>query len=701
MNKLLDNIEVQKVLLGEKQLFSKVVETFEQDIYMFVKAFNIEEEIVISLVKDSFIYTYNHLHFYKETEVFSEWFATTIFSYLFKELERHFTDKEAPIQNATYKETFVFLLHDLLQVGIYTISKVLNNSVQDVEKELVHAHKHFFKEELEERMEKEGCLSALELFQYVKNTIEGSSKIKVEDHLEFCPSCRESVFSMKSLKATKLKIWRHQQLEADISQIIIDELIPYKKKKRSWKYQYLAAASVVALFSIFMFVVPNVVTWVSAASNYVKYGQFYNVWGSGTYAVEDRNIKLEVLHVEVSPKFLYVHYDVDNETKEKFFEQENYFGSLIQPWGNSTFQMKTKDNKTYNLGVSDMPPLKDGENVIILSFNSTDVIPDSFDLKLNVREIAHTQGNWELIIPIQYAPFKNDIEIVDINLKETFADSTELSIEQIIKTPLGSVIEYKVNLTDEEVNRIMDSLSEEAKSNGYDSSYLKNDVNPMLTIESADNFHLIPIHIYDNYRHNNPALETTTQKAAYSQFYYDPDELQALYEKGEYNPRDSIVKGRLTKEDTMYMVLSGFQYHVPIEFSIPIKLEEVDNMPLNLEVNGDVFETITIKKITLENDHHNPERFEITMKGSSHNKQVKNIYHWGIHEADDNSYEQRYINYEYGNEYNNPYEDDEVGFQFLVYIDDNTPEEAVVRTHGATRIIRLEEPLRIPLHINE
>ena len=697
---MLDNIEIQKILTGEKQLFSKVVEAFEQDLYVFVKSFNINEETVISIVKDSYIDTYNQLYNYKETQIFSEWFATTTFAFLYKEIEKNMKMEDLPIPNASYKETFIFLLHDLLHVSKSTISKVLNISIKDLETAFISAYKNFYSTELTEGTQKEGCLSNKELLQYVEQLSNEEVKSKVVEHLEFCPSCRESIFSMKALKKSKLTGWRNNYLDKVILQTIMDDLIPYKKKKRSWKYQYLAAASVVALFSVFMLVVPNVVTWVSAASNYVKYGQFYNVWGSGTYAVEDKDITLEVLHVEVSPKFLYVHYDVDKETKEKFYGQENYFGSLVQPWGNSTFQIKTKDNKTYNLGVSDMPPLKDGENVLILSFNSMDVIPDSFDLKLNVREIAHRQGLWELTIPIQYAPFKNDIEVVDIQLKETFADSAQLSIEQLITTPLGSVIEYSVNLTDEEVNRIMDSLPDEAKRNGYDPTYLKNDVHPMLSIRNDENFHLIPIHFYDHNNHNNPALQTT-QKVAYSQFYYDLDELHALYEKGEYNPKDSIVKGKLAKEDTMYMVLEGFQYHVPVEFSIPIKLEEVKNLPVNFEVNGDVFETLTIKKITLENEHLNPERFEITMKGSTNNKQVKNVYHWGIHEAGENHFEQRYINYEYGNEYNNPYDSDEVGFQFLVYIDDNTPEEAVVRTHGATRIIRLEEPLRIPLKMKE
>ena len=696
---MLDNIEIQKILSGEKQLFSKVVEAFEQDLYMFVKSFNIEEETAITLVKDCFIYTYNQLQYYKETQIFSEWFATKTFAYLYKEIDTNIKIEDSPLPYASYIESFIFLLHELPEVGKPTISKALNISYQELEIALTNAYKILYSNELIGGGSlKEGCLSSEEFLQHVEKLTNEEAKSKVEDHLEFCPSCRESIYSMKSLKKAKLRGLRNHHLDKEISPLVIEEIIPYKKKKRSWKYQYLAAASVIALFSIFMFVVPNVITLVSAASNYVKYGQFYNVWGSGTYAVEDKDITFEVLHVEVSPKFLYVHYDVDKETKERFYDQDNYFGSLVQPWGNSTFQIVTKDNNSHNLGVSDMPPLKDGENVLILSFNSMDVIPDSFDLKLNVREIAHRQGLWELTIPIQYAPFKNDMEVVDIQLKETFWNSAELLIEQLITTPLGSVIEYRVNLTDEEVNRIMDSLPEEAKMNGYDPSYIKNDVHPMLSIVSKDNFHLIPIHFYDR-NHHNPALQTT-QKVAYSQYYYDLDELHALYEKGEYNPRDSIVKGRLAKEDTMYMVLEGFQYHVPIELSIPIKLEEVENLPVNYEVNGDVFETLTIRKITLDKEHYNPERFEVTMKGSTKNKQVKNIYHWGIYATGENHFEHS-LNYEYGNEYNNPYESDEIGFQFLVYIDDNTPEEVVIRTHGGTRIIRLEEQLRIPLKMKE
>mgnify|MGYP005749564071 FL=1 len=553
---MLDNIEVQKILSGDKQLFSKVVETFEQDLYVFVKSFNMEEETAITLVKDSFIYTYNQLQNYKETQNFSVWFATTIFAYLYKEIESNMIKEDSPILHTSYKESFIFILHELLHVGKPTISKALNISKQELEIAITNAYKILYSNELIEGGSlKEGCLSSEEFLQYLEKLTNEEAKSKVEDHLEFCPSCRESIFSMKSLKKAKLRGLRNHHLDKEISPLLMEDIIPYKKQKRSWKYQYLAAASVVALFSIFMFVVPNVVTLVSAASNYVKYGQFYNVWGSGTYSVEDKDITLEVLHVEVSPKFLYVHYDVDNETKERFYGQESYFGSLIQPWGSSFFQIKTKDDKSYNLEASEMPPLKDGENVLILSFDSMDDIPDSFDLKLNVREIAHTPGQWELTIPIQYAPFKNDMEVVDVQLKQTFADSAELSIKQLLTTPLGSIIEYSANLTDEEVNRIMNSMSEEAKMNGYDPDYLKNDVNPMLSIVSGDNYHLIPIHINNHY---HPARQTI-QKVVYSQYYYDLAELQALYEKGEHNPRDSIVKGRLTKEDTMYMVLEGFQ----------------------------------------------------------------------------------------------------------------------------------------------
>ena len=165
---MLENIEVQKILSGEKEIFSKVVEAYEQDLYMFVKAFTLDEETATALVKNSFIYTYNQLHNFKESETFSEWFATITFSYLYKELEIKAKMEEAPIPNASYKETFFLLLHELLHVGKSTISKALNIPNQDLEITLTSAYKSFYSDEFTERTVKKGCLLEEELLQYVE-----------------------------------------------------------------------------------------------------------------------------------------------------------------------------------------------------------------------------------------------------------------------------------------------------------------------------------------------------------------------------------------------------------------------------------------------------------------------------------------------------------------------------------------------------
>ena len=499
---------------------------------------------------------------------------------------------------------------------------------------------------------------------------------------------------MQLFKKEKIQGWRNKQLDTEIVHTLMEELTPYKKKKRSWKYQYLAAASVVALSSIFIFGAPNVVTWVSAAANYVKYGQFYNVWGSGTYAVEDSNVTFEVLHVEVSPLFLYVHYDIDKETKENYYKNiNNYSGSLVPPWGDSVFRLKTEDDKRYDLGVSDLPPLKEGENVLVLSLDSIENIPDTFELEMILREVAHIRGIWSLTVPIQYAPFKDNIEIVNLNLKQTFANSVEFSIEKFIKTSLGNIIEYKVNLTDVELERIEASTSEESSQYGYETNYIKYNVHPMILIQSSEEHHLIPINLIEYHR----ILEDgQPQKSAFSPYYYNMEELIAYHETGEHNPRESFVKGRLDKDETPYMVLAGFQYHVPVDISIPIKLEEVEDYPLNIEVNGDVFESITIKKVIVDRNEYSPERFDIVMKGSKQNKHVKNIYHWNVHETEMRDGWQPIVGYTYG-ENNQAYETDTVGFHLQVFIDEDTPEEVEIKSTGMQRIIHLEEPFKIPL----
>ena len=694
---LLDNIEVQKILTGEKQVYSKVVEAFEQDLYVFVKAFNIDEQAVKTLVKDSFIYTYNQLNYYKEAEIFSEWFAATTFSYLYKELKHNMKMEETPIMDASYKEIFIFFLHELLQVSKLTISKAINITNQEIEVALNSTYRSFYTEELTEEKPKEGCLSSEELLQYVEKVNDEDVNSKGEDHLEFCPSCRESVFSMKSLKKAKLEGWRNQHLEKEISQTIIEELIPYKKKKRSWKYQYLAAASVIALFSIFMYVIPNVTTWVSAASNYIKYGQFHNVWGSGTYAVENSDVTFEVLHVEVSPLFLYIHYDVNEEAKDRFYNYDNYRGSLVNHWGGSVFRMKIDDGQRYDLALAEMPTLTDRENILILSIAHIEEIPDTFELEIIIRELANRRGIWDLTIPIQYAPFKDEMEFVDIDFKETFADSVEIAIEQLIKTTHGSIIEYKVGLTNEELERIEDSLP--SKVNGYNTMYLDRNINPMMSIQSASGFHLIPLNLLDHYNllsSSYPVPQSNTQKVAYSHFYYDVEELNASYETGVHNPMESIVKGVLDKDNSMHIMLEGFQYHIPVDITIPIKLQEVEDYPLNIEVNGDIFETITIKKITLDRTEYSPERFDIVLKGSKQSKLVKNIYHWNVHETEMRDGWQPIVSYTYG-ENNQAMESDTVGFHLQVFIDENTPELVELKSTGMQRIIHLEEPLKIPL----
>ena len=278
-------------------------------------------------------------------------------------------------------------------------------------------------------------------------------------------------------------------------------------------------------------------------------------------------------------------------------------------------------------------------------------------------------------------------------MKQTFANSVEFSIEKFIKTSLGNIIEYKVNLTDVELERIEASTSEESSQYGYETNYIKYNVHPMILIQSSEEHHLIPINLIEYHR----ILEDgQPQKSAFSPYYYNMEELIAYHETGEHNPRESFVKGRLDKDETPYMVLAGFQYHVPVDISIPIKLEEVEDYPLNIEVNGDVFESITIKKVIVDRNEYSPERFDIVMKGSKQNKHVKNIYHWNVHETEMRDGWQPIVGYTYG-ENNQAYETDTVGFHLQVFIDEDTPEEVEIKSTGMQRIIHLEEPFKIPL----
>lgn len=583
-----------------------------------------------------------------------------------------------------HTDQLILLLHHVWNYPISTLTKILQPAPRTVTDILLSAKKEMNTLLLEMTDIAKECLSMETLIDYMENQ---KNKASVEDHLEFCLTCRKRIEMWKNA-ATFLHSFFNPVLPYDDS----DELEtrvkarfkPYekKKKKKALLKQTLALTAMVAAFLTFMTYLPELTHMKTLASNYVKHGSFYNVWDAGTYVAEDAGIRIEMTGMELTALSTALHFTIQSIEKE-----------LVPEYTETGEQLLAKPELIFVKIGEEVHPLPHAiislneektEGTIYFNVDRLDVeeIPDEFILQFRTSRIGGVFGSWNLDIPVDFSKGSKEQTKYAHNDPVVFEEVMELEVKNFSATDTSSLLEVKVDFTDEEKGRIehyVDALRKEADH----------------PIEYP--------YLYAGYRVVNEDGEEVLKADALIPTLYGDDTVMdesAMHARNAYFPyvveegSKEIVRP-LREGEKLFLELQNASYQEPISLEIPIKMEEVEKARIGLDINGTSLDYLTVK--ILEADGNNPERYSITLTGTQAKDAFIKQFHWALRDQG-LQYLEYYANWHNYYEAQDWMEDENTLMELEIPTSQEIPETIWVNAYYVTNHLVVDGVERIPLN---
>lgn len=586
--------------------------------------------------------------------------------------------------NLPHTDQQILLLHHVWNYPISTLTKILQQNQRIVTDILLSAKKEMNTLLLEMTDIPKECLSMDILIDYAENQ---KDKASVEDHLEFCPVCRKRIETWKNA-ASFLHSFFNPALPFDDS----DELEarakarfkPYekKKKKKALLKQTLALTAMVAAFLTFMTYLPELTHMKTLASNYVKHGSFYNVWDGGTYVAEDAGITIEMTGMDLTALSTALHFTIQSSEKE-----------LVPEYTETGEQLLAKPELIFVKIGEEIHPIPHSivstneaktEGTIYFNLDRLEVeeIPGEFILQFQTSRIGGVFGSWSLDVPVDYAKGSKEQTRYAHNEPYIYGGILKVDVKNFSSTDTSSLLEVKVDFTDEEKVRI--------------DQYLE-----ALRLE-ADHPIDYP-HLYAGYRVVNEDGEEVLQAGVLTPHAINEEiemDSSAMHARNAYLPyiveEDSkeIIRP-LRDEEKLFVELSEISYSEPVSLEIPIKMEEVEKAPVDLEFRGTSLDYLTVK--ILEADGNNPERYSITLTGTQSNDAFIQRFHWSLRDQGP-QYLEYYANWHNYYEEENWMEDKNTLMKLEIPTNQEIPETIWVDAYYVSNHLVMDGLERIPLN---
>ncbi|WP_100333792.1 DUF4179 domain-containing protein [Bacillus alkalisoli] len=666
---MITETEVQKILAGDKELFIKLIAPYIENAYCITKAFPLNAEKVDEIILITFTNTYNSLSEKKN-----------IVSLVFKE---HFRLLSNSIQTNSplfpnFLETYIFLLSEIQHFSTEEISHIVGITKDEVDSNYQSALMNICGEVLQNIKTTESCIPIDRLLAFSGNNNDET----IEDHLEFCPNCREKVKKIKSMKKKYVAAMNERVIEDNFLSKLMNQLPSQTNKKRSWKKQAILASIVVAVFASFIFLLPNLSNWKTAVTNYVKYGEFYNAWGEDTFSVSDAGFTFTVNKVDVSPEYLIVHYSLldelgeEREVRGNLDRKPQYWGKIID------------GEKEHFLGAVNIPYLDKSEKVLVYSLTKVEDIPQAFDLQVAIREIENVIGNWDVTVPVSYAPFKDNREVVLIDETYNVLDIVELKLNELVYTPTGILLDLEMDITDSEVKRLLGEKIE----NGEDlrESVIRRNLvlQSFISMVDYNGRGLLPVYMTEQGN-----INSTQKRFTFSPFLADISGINLNFWGFEEASSGVTIEDKINKDSELNIQINEIYYSTQLIKSLEIPLREVEDLALDKTMYGETLETLTVRKLE-PNGNHSRGSYEIIVKDAGVDENVFSAYtNWTVTNNEMNRWFHSTNKLDFDPLKNDP----GIFLHIELIIEENMPEEIVLTNANITRVIHLKEPIKVPL----
>lgn len=615
-----EKIYIEKVLAGDLEAFDSIIEKYKNSVYRVGYWLSGSLELAEEFTNKSFVKVFGNLSSYEEKELFSFWLYQEVLP-LLKELpiledgnsmgtwlsdNPHFMQLQEDVLSLP-KETRVPLLFYYLLIELTDEQKAAlsDNSLGEFTGYLLEAKK-IIRQNFVSRSDKpsEACLSVEELVDYQGELLNSPEKMRMDDHLEFCPICRDLLHRIEREEGMLQQVLQAPSLGIDFNVKVLEQLTPYtvkRPKQRTMAYQFGVIGVMIAVIVGGFVVLPTIIPWTKMASNYFMYGSFYNVWAEGTYTAEDKDITVEITGIDVDPLNMVVHYEVLNKDKETGAGGVDRFTVYAVDEDGKKYPMEAASPQDGLLGETgaSQESLVDA-NFYVRALNET-ALPENFTLIIRFHMLKSRGGDWEIEVPIVYDKAMGEVEVLELNEIIVVDDKIELEILSIEKGKYGSRLKYDVRLKEEEIKRIETNLKRTNQK--YDEQFFMSyhDVFASVVLVNNEDEYIVPI--------GYPSLNnfSSLYQIDFSNLYADQDLME--------------LKGEVTADDELFAEIKAIYYHEPGFYSLTVPLEETMKQPLDIDLDGYTLDELSVKKQEGE-----PTNVLITGQRTQDNK--SRTFHW-------------------------------------------------------------------------
>ncbi|WP_060666799.1 hypothetical protein [Bacillus sp. CHD6a] len=586
---------VKKVLEGELQAFESIMEKYKNSVYRLACWWTGSPELAARVTTDCFVKVYNQLSTFQEKELFSFWLYQEVISLLkeFPVLENgegfgnwlSYNPHHIQVQDEVLslrKECRVPLLLSYLLIELNDEQKATlsENSLIDYNGFLLEAKKeirHNFVTLSEKSTE--ACLEMEELIHYQVEILANSEKNRMDDHLEFCPECRDLLLFLKREESMLQHVLQAPSLDREINVRVLEQLTPYTvktPKQRTWAYQFGVIGVMVALFVGGFVVLPTVIPWAKMVSNYLNFGSFYNVWAEGTYTATDNDITVEISGIEVDPLHMVVNYEVSSEDKKGGAGGVDRFSVYAVDEEGKIYPMEAASPSDILLEMSGSFQERLADSKFYVRALNENALPDKFTLSIEYHMLNGWGGDWQIEVPIEYDKAMGEVEVLELNETLIIDEKIEVEVLSLEKGKHGSRLKYDVRLKEEEIKRIETNLKKTNQK--YDQHFFMSyhDVFASVLLVNNEDDYLVPIG-YPSF--NN---ESAPFQLEFSNLYADRNFLN--------------LKGKADKGEKLNAEIRAIYYHEPGFYSLTVPLEETTKQPLNIDLDGYTMNELSVKR---------------------------------------------------------------------------------------------------------
>ncbi|MBM7621508.1 DNA-directed RNA polymerase specialized sigma24 family protein [Bacillus tianshenii] len=627
-----ETVKVKSILDGNKDAYDSIIERYKNRLYAVTLRMAGSEDKAERLVEKSFITAYEKLALYEEKDFFSDWLYRQTLTLIKAEVASYgktnpehyiqfynprFLEIEEAIANLESKNRFEFLLHHALAETPEKLAVFLDEQVEDIKWRYQQSLKAIRERllEFDPETSSEECFSFDELIQYFDEVLMEGGKEKVEDHLEFCPSCREILTSLKAEKKGLEDVIHTPKLDDAFNRRVLNKLTPYVKKvpkHRTWKYQLGVIGIMAAVFMIGAVVVPNLKPLANKVAAYIEYGTIYNVWTEGTYKATDEDLSFEVKSVDIDPLHMVVYYEA--RRKDKLIRNFVDF-DIFEP---NAVQLVDENGKKYPIEVTQpmgsmfyTPPQgneADNHQSFVIRAIEEEKLPDKFKLKFKLRRMQGITGNWEVEVPIRYDKVENNLKVVELNEVKEIDGKIEIEFLTMIYGKHGSRLTYNVRLKEGEKKRLENLLKETREGDPvlerYQYAYAD------IQLMNQEGQYMVPLYYHSQLMEWTPG-ERITQD--YSLYHFDYENYQNL--------------GKTESNGPYFADVRNIHYNEPSFVSLSLPLEEAENKPLNIELEG-----LTLKDLTVrpKENGEDDRSYQILINAVRNKGESEKQYHWNV-----------------------------------------------------------------------